>query len=103
MVVDRAREILGAVLAKMFGSANGKTLRRAEPYVAAVHAYEPETMELSDAELVGKTAEFKKRLADGETLDELLPDPGWFSYVVDQELTPAEIVNRAFQYRPIEL
>jgi preprotein translocase subunit SecA len=66
--------MLGAVLAKMFGSANAKTLRRAEPVVAAVHEFEPETMELTDAELREKTTEFKKRLADGETLDELVPE-----------------------------
>ena len=36
-------------------------------------------------------------------LDEILPDPHWFSYLADQGLAAEEIVHRAFQYRPIEL
>jgi preprotein translocase subunit SecA len=74
LFVDRARELLGTVLAKLFGSANLKTLRRLEPTVGRVHLLEAETIKLSDADLRGKTVEFKKRLADGETLDDILPE-----------------------------
>ena len=52
----------------------GKKLRVLEEKVALVNAWEPEISELSDAELKAKTVEFKQRLADGETLDDLLPE-----------------------------
>ncbi|MHC5054742.1 MAG: preprotein translocase subunit SecA [Planctomycetota bacterium] len=64
MFIDRAREILGAILAKMFGSRNAKTLRRIEPIVAHTASLEPELAKLSDAELKAKTDEFKRRFAD---------------------------------------
>jgi len=74
VVVDRAREILGAVLARVFGSRNTKTLRRLEPLVARVSELEPATSRLSDADLRAKTDEFRKRLRSGQTLDEILPE-----------------------------
>ncbi len=64
MFIDRAREILGAILAKLFGSRNAKTLRSIEPIVAHTSMLEPEIAELSDAELKGKTDEFRRRFAE---------------------------------------
>ena len=46
----------------------------AAPLVAEINANEPEIQALSDEQLRGKTAEFRQRLADGETLDDLLPE-----------------------------
>ncbi len=52
----------------------GKKLRLLEDKVAAVNEWEPEVEKLADVELKAKTAEFKQRLADGETLDDILPE-----------------------------
>src|SRR5437867_9315090 len=52
----------------------GRKLKRLEDVVRLVNTYEPELEDLSDAELAGKTEEFRKRLADGEILDDLLPE-----------------------------
>ena len=71
---DRAVHFLGDALAAIFGSANEKRLRAMEPLVAEVNAREPGAARLSDAELAGKTAEFRRRLADGTSLDDLLPE-----------------------------
>jgi preprotein translocase subunit SecA len=64
MSLDAARELLGAALAKLFGSKNAKTLRRIEPVVAEVAAWEPKIAPLSDADLRAKTEEFRRRSAD---------------------------------------
>ncbi|HJM36697.1 MAG TPA: preprotein translocase subunit SecA, partial [Dehalococcoidales bacterium] len=53
---------------------NEKEIKRLQPLVDEINALEPEFRKLSDAKLRTKTAEFKARLKDGETLDELLPE-----------------------------
>jgi preprotein translocase SecA subunit len=58
---------------KIFGTANERTLKKLRPVVARVAALEPEFQVLSPDALRAKTDEFKKRLADGEALDEVLP------------------------------
>ncbi len=67
-------EFLGRGLKKMFGSRNERVLRQISPVVGSTNALEPEFEKLSDAKLRGKTAEFRSRLADGETLDDILPE-----------------------------
>ena len=59
---------------KVFGTQNERELKRLRPIVAEVNAFEPAIKALSDEQLRGKTAEFKQRVANGETLDELLPE-----------------------------
>src|SRR6476659_8065582 len=66
--------IVDTLLAKVIGTQNERDLKRLRPYVAAVNAKEPEIQKLSDEQLRGKTAEFKARLANGETLEDILPD-----------------------------
>ncbi|MDD5217369.1 MAG: preprotein translocase subunit SecA, partial [Candidatus Omnitrophica bacterium] len=61
-------------LQKIFGTQNLRTLHKLWPLVHAVNAFEPEMEKLSDAELRAKTDEFRKRLADGQTLDDILPE-----------------------------
>ena len=56
------------------GTAVERIMRQMQPTVAAINALEPQMMALSDAALSAKTAEFKNRLAEGETLDDLLPE-----------------------------
>lgn len=57
---------------KILGDPNKKTLKKLDATVDAVNALESKLEQLSDAELKGKTAEFKKRFKQGETLDDLL-------------------------------
>ena len=62
------------ILKKIFGSKNDRELKRIQGLVSRVNSLEASIKSLSDAELQGKTAEFKQRLASGETLDALLPE-----------------------------
>ena len=59
---------------KIFGSYSDKEIKRIRPIVAKINALEPDIEKLSDSDLRGKTDEFKARLANGETLDDLLPE-----------------------------
>lgn len=59
---------------KIFGTHSQRELKRIMPIVDKIEALRPTMQSLSDEELRGKTDEFKKRLADGETLDDLLPE-----------------------------
>ena len=61
-------------LAKVFGTANERELKRLRPIVARINAKEPDVQALSDEQLRAKTVEFRQRLERGETLDDLLPD-----------------------------
>src|SRR4051794_12625604 len=62
------------ILAKVVGTQNDRELKKLRPLVAQINALEPSVQPLSDDALRGKTAEFKQRLANGETLDDLLPE-----------------------------
>src|SRR6476469_4377059 len=62
------------LLAKVVGTQNDRELKKLRPLVADINALEPSIQPLSDEQLRGKTVEFKQRLANGETLDDLLPE-----------------------------
>ena len=66
--------MLNRALTSLFGSRNDRVLRQLSKTVVRINALEPEFEKLSDEALRGKTAEFKKRIADGESLDQLLPE-----------------------------
>ena len=66
--------MLNSLLTRIFGSRNERLLRQFQKSVARINAYEPELEKLSDTDLQAKTAEFKQRLADGATLDQILPE-----------------------------
>ncbi|MBQ7954817.1 MAG: preprotein translocase subunit SecA [Lachnospiraceae bacterium] len=59
---------------KIFGTHSERELKRIMPLVEKIEALRPSMQALSDEELKGKTKEFKKRLEEGETLDDLLPE-----------------------------
>jgi preprotein translocase subunit SecA len=63
---------LERLITGLFGSSNARYLRRLEPKVEAINSLEGRYEGLSDVELRGQTAEFRRRLAAGETLDDLL-------------------------------
>jgi len=66
--------MVSSVLSKIFGSRNERLVKRLRKNVAQVNALEPEMETLSDEQLQAKTDEFRQRLADGATLDSLLPE-----------------------------
>ena len=63
-----------SVLSKVFGTRSEREVKRISGLVDKIEALRPEMQKLSDEELKGKTREFKNRLAEGETLDDILPE-----------------------------
>ena len=66
--------MIAKVLKALTGRHYRKYLKRVKPLVAAINRYEEEFQRLSDEELKGKTAEFKRRQREGESLNNLLPE-----------------------------
>src|SRR4051794_3484438 len=66
--------MLQTFLAKVIGTQNERDLKKLRPIVAQVNALEASIAPLSDEALRGKTAEFKARVANGESLDDILPE-----------------------------
>ncbi len=66
--------MLGRFARKVFGTPNDRKVKATRPLVEKINALEPEFEALDDAGLVTKTEEFKKRIAEGESLDNLLPE-----------------------------
>ena len=64
--------MLGAVARKLFGSANDRRIKGYQPRIQQINALEPELAKLSDDELRARTADFRKQLAEGKTLDDIL-------------------------------
>jgi preprotein translocase subunit SecA len=66
--------MISGLLKKIFGSRNDRLVRRYAQKVRAINALEPEIGALSDEQLRDKTVEFRKRVADGATLEEMMPE-----------------------------
>src|SRR5215510_4001997 len=66
--------MIQTLLAKVIGTQNERDLKKLRPIVGQVGDLEPDIQRLTDEQLRGKTAEFRTRLANGETLDDLLPE-----------------------------
>ncbi len=66
--------MFAAVAKSIFGSANDRYVRGLGKYVDAVNAFEPNIQALTDEELRGQTEKFRQRLAEGEKLENLLPE-----------------------------
>src|SRR3989441_11511649 len=66
--------MLDTILAKVVGTQNERELKRLRPIVMEVSAFEPAIKALSDEQLRGKTAEFRQRVGNGESIDDLLPE-----------------------------
>ncbi|MDE2053453.1 MAG: preprotein translocase subunit SecA [Xanthomonadaceae bacterium] len=62
------------ILTNVFGSRNERVVKQLSKAVARINALEPEMQKLDDAALRGKTAGFKQRIANGESLDKILPE-----------------------------
>ena len=68
------QEFFESYAKKIFGTQNDRELKSINPIVARINSFEPSIKPLSDAQLAGKTIEFRERLAKGETLDQILPE-----------------------------
>ena len=64
--------MIGAIAKRLFGSSNDRRLKTYTPNIKAINALEAEVAKLTDAELRGRTAQFRAELAGGKTLDDIL-------------------------------
>lgn len=80
------------LLNKIFGTKNERDLKKLRPYVEAINALEPTIQKLSDAQLQAKTAEFKEKLSQGATLEDILIE----SFAVVREVARRTINMRHF-------
>jgi preprotein translocase subunit SecA len=80
------------VLQKIFGSKNERELNRLKPLIGAINELEPAVAQLSDGQLQAKTGEFRERLAQGETLDDLLTE----AFAVVREVARRTLAQRHF-------
>jgi len=63
-----------AFISRLLGDSNEKELKRIQPLINTINDLGPELAALPDEALFAKSAEFKQRLGEGETLDDLLPE-----------------------------
>src|SRR5438105_9948303 len=89
--------MINILLNKIFGSKNEREIKRLRPLVAEIGTKEPALARLSDHDLRAKTEEFKKRLADGATLDDLLTD----AFAVCREMAKRKLEMRHFDVQLI--
>jgi len=81
------------ILDKIFGNYSDKEIKRLNPMIDRIEGLEPEMQRLTEGELRGKTDEFKRRFADGQALDELMPE----AFAVFREATQRLIKQRHFR------
>ena len=85
------------MLAKIFGSKNQREIKRLSKVVTQINALEEGMQALADAELQAKTVEFKQRISDGESLDQLLPE----AFAVVREASVRTLQMRHFDVQLI--
>ena len=66
--------MLTNILAKVFGTDNERQLRRLQPIVRQINVFEPDMIALTDEQLAQKTNYFRELLAQGKTLEDILPE-----------------------------
>jgi preprotein translocase subunit SecA len=88
---------LGTLATKIFGSSNDRRLKSFSSRVGAINALEDEIAALPDDKLRAKTAEFRGRLEEGETLDDLLPE----AFAVVREAAKRTLGQRHFDVQLI--
>lgn len=89
--------MIARILAIILGTNNARQLRKLQPIVAKINAFEPGISALSDESLASKTVEFKERLAKGETLDDILPE----AFAVVREASKRRIGQRHYDVQLI--
>ena len=86
-----------SVFSKFFGDANQRYLKNVQPLVDEINKLEKEFERFSDDQLIVKTEEFKKRITQGETLDDLLPE----AFAVVREAAKRTLNQRHFDVQLI--
>ncbi len=66
--------MFNAIITKIMGSKNERDLKKMVPLVQRINELEPDMTRLSDVQLAELTPKFRQRLADGATLDDILPE-----------------------------
>ncbi len=89
--------MIGSIARKIFGSKNERELKKLEPIVQAVNEAEPPIKRLTDEGLRDKTEEFKRRLAEDEPLDDILPE----AFAVVREASVRTLGMRHFDMQVI--
>jgi len=89
--------MIAQILAKIFGTKNERDIRRMQPLVQRINELEAEISVLSDADLVAKTNIFRERIAQGATLDSLLPE----AFAVVRETSKRTLNMRHFDVQLI--
>jgi len=89
--------MLNTLIKRMFGSRNERTLRRMDKVVDSINAFEPTMQALSDEQLAGKTVEFRARLTQGESLDDILAE----AFAVVREVSVRTLGLRHFDVQLI--
>lgn len=84
--------MISAVLAKVFGTANSRELKRLQKIVDQINAFEPKISTLTDEELTNKTNYFRTQLAAGKTLDDILPE----AFAVVRETSKRKLGQRHY-------
>ena len=84
--------MVAGLLNMIFGSKNDREINELRPVVAAINALEPSVSALTDAALAEKSVEFRARHAQGESLDDLLPD----AFAVCREMSKRVLSMRHF-------
>ena len=80
------------VLAKIFGSANDRKVKNLQVIVDKINAFEPKISSLTDESLTNKTNEFREQLAQGKTLDDILPE----AFAVVREASKRKLGQRHY-------
>jgi len=89
--------MIGTLLTKVFGSTNERALKQIRPLVSRINEQEASLLPLDDAQLAAKTVSFKERLANGEPLDDLLPE----SFAVMREAAKRVLGERHYDVQLI--
>lgn len=89
--------MIQALAKKIFGSSNERFVRTLQPTVQKINALESSMQGLSDVELQAKTGEFKSRIANGESLDKLMPE----AFAVVREASKRALNMRHFDVQLI--
>ena len=84
--------MLASILAKILGTQNERELRRLRPIVEKINSFEPTISKLSDEDLALKTNEFREQLAQGKTLDDILPE----AFAVVREASKRKLGQRHY-------
>jgi preprotein translocase subunit SecA len=84
--------MIARILAKVFGTANDRKLRQLRPLVEQIIAHEPRVLQLTNEQLAAKTNEFREKLSQGATLDDILPE----AFAVVRETGKRQLGQRHF-------